>query len=56
MILDAVHAYSKWIEAKVVHSSTTHVIIKKLRGLFATHGLPETIVTDNGTCSTSADF
>ena len=56
MILVAVDAYSKWIEAKVVHSSTTQVTIEQLRGLFATHGLPETIVTDNGTCFTSAEF
>ena len=35
--------------SKIVHSSTTQVTIEQLRGLFATHGLPETIVTDNGT-------
>ena len=56
MILVAVDAYSKWNEAKVVHSSTTQVTIEQLRGFFATHGLPETIVTDNGTCFTSAEF
>ena len=56
MILVVVDAYSKWIEAKVVHSATTQVTIEQLRGLFATHGLPETIVSDNGTCFTSAEF
>ena len=56
MVLLEIDAYSKWIEAKVVHSSTTQVIIEQLRGLFVTHGLPETIVTDNGICFTSAEF
>ena len=56
MILMVVDAYSKWIETKVVHSATTQVTIEQLRGLFATHGLPETIVSDNGTCFTSAEF
>ena len=56
MILVVVDAYSKWIEAKVVHSATTQVTIEQLRGLFATHGLPDTIVSDNGTCFTSAEF
>ena len=44
MILVVFDAYSKWIEAKVVHSATTQVTTKQLRGLFATHGLPGTIV------------
>ena len=39
-----------------MHSSTTQVTIEQMRGLFATHGLPETIVVDNGTCFTSAEF
>ena len=43
MILLAVDAYSKLIEANVVHSSTTRVTIEQLRGLFATHGLAETL-------------
>ena len=56
MILVAVDAYSKWISAMVVRSSTSEVTIEQLRMLFAEHGLPETIVTDNGTCFTSAEF
>ena len=30
--------------------------IDKLRAIFATHGLPERIVTDNGTVFTSEEF
>ena len=56
MILVVVDAYSNWNEAKVVHSATTQVTIEQLRGLFAVHGLPETIVSDNGTCFTRAEF
>ena len=56
MILAVVDAYSKWIEAKVVTSAITQVTIEQLRGLFAIHGLPETIVSDNGTCFTSAEL
>ncbi len=52
----AVDSYSKWISAMVVRSSTTNVTIEQLRMLFAEHGLPETIVTDNATCFTSAEF
>ena len=56
IILAVVDAYSKWIEAKVIHSATTQVTIEQRRGLFATHGLPETIISDNGTCFTSAEL
>ena len=56
MILVVVDAYSKCIKAKVAHSATTQGTIEQLRGLFAVHGLPETIVSDNGTCFTSAEF
>ena len=40
----------------VVRSATSNVTIEQLRMLFAEHGLPETIVTDNATCFTSAEF
>ena len=56
MILVVVDAYSKWIEAKVAHSATTQVTIEQLPGLFAVHRLPGTIVSDNETCFTSAEF
>ena len=53
MILVAVDSFSQRISAMVVRSSTSNVTIEQLRMLFAEHGLPETIVTDNATCFTS---
>ena len=40
----------------VVLSTATSYTIEKLCRLFATHGLPEMIVPDNGTCFTSEEF
>ena len=37
-------------------NTTSLATIKKLRQMFSTHGLPETLVTDNGTAFTSEDF
>ncbi|XP_075707209.1 uncharacterized protein LOC142741757 [Rhinoderma darwinii] len=43
-----VDSFSKWLEAVPVSSATTSTVIQVLRRLFATHGLPDTIVSDNG--------
>ena len=51
-----VDAHSMWMEVKVVPSTATSYTIDKLRRIFATHGLPETIVSNNGTCFTSEEF
>ena len=50
MVLVVIDAHSKWIEAFRVPSSTSKVTIDKLRMLFVQFGLPETNVTDNGSC------
>ena len=39
-----VDAHSKWMEMEVVPSTATSYTIEKLHRIFATHGLPETIV------------
>ena len=49
MFLIVIDAHSKWIEAHKMSSITSTVTIRHLRGIFAQHVLPETIVTDNGT-------
>ena len=56
MFLVVIDAYSKWIEVKTVSSATSTVTTNQLRSIFATHGLPEILVTDNGTTFTSAEF
>ena len=56
MFLVIVDAYSKWLDVQVVSSATSQNTITVLRSLFATHGLPELIVSDNGTVFTSEQF
>ena len=51
-----VDAHSKWVEAHVVDSATSQATIEKLQLVFSTHGLPDTIVSDNGTAFTSDEF
>ena len=56
MLLIVVDSYSKWIDALPTHSTTMQVTTKLLEQLFAIHGLPEVIVSDNGTCFSSSEF
>ena len=56
MILIIVDAHSKWMEAHAVNSATSQATIEKLQLVFATHGLPEVVVSDNGTAFTSEEF
>ncbi|XP_060786568.1 LOW QUALITY PROTEIN: uncharacterized protein K02A2.6-like [Neoarius graeffei] len=56
MFLIIVDAHSKWIDVYPTNSATSQVTIEKLRQCFSTHGLPQTIVSDNGTCFTSQEF
>ena len=53
-----VDAYSKWLEVLhvPVKSPTTRSTVEALRTVFATHGLLEMLVTDNGTAFTSREF
>ena len=51
-----VDAYSKWPEVREMHSTTTLRTIEVLREIFATHGFPRVIVSENGPQFTSEDF
>ncbi|KAL5517714.1 hypothetical protein EMCRGX_G003317 [Ephydatia muelleri] len=51
-----VDAHSKWLEASIVSSSSAEQAIRVLRHVFSTHGLPEVLVSDNGSAFTSAQF
>ena len=56
MFLVVIDSYSKWLEVFPVNGTSSQATIEKLRGCFATHGLPRQIVSDNATCFTSAEF
>ncbi|XP_037502949.1 uncharacterized protein K02A2.6-like [Rhipicephalus sanguineus] len=51
-----VDAFSKWIEVFPVSSTSADATIFALRMAFAQHGLPDTIVSDNGPAFTSAQY
>ncbi|XP_054737893.1 uncharacterized protein K02A2.6-like [Anastrepha obliqua] len=51
-----IDSYSKWLEVAVVNSTSSAAAIKVLRQIFATHGLPDELVSDNGTAFTSEEF
>ncbi|XP_026540268.1 uncharacterized protein K02A2.6-like [Notechis scutatus] len=51
-----VDAYSNWLEVSVMHSTTTEAVVKQLRKLFATHGLLDLLVSDNGPQFTALSF
>ncbi|XP_026541546.1 uncharacterized protein K02A2.6-like [Notechis scutatus] len=51
-----VDSFSKWIDLALLPSTTTLAITKALTRVFVTHGLPDTIVSDNGPQFTSCEF
>ena len=56
LLLIAIDAFAKWLEVHVVSSISASQTIDKLRAIFATHGVPVTIVSDNKPPFTSSQF
>ncbi len=56
MFLVVIDAYSKWIEVCPMTTPSTFTTTQQLRQLFSQFGIPETIVSDNGTQFLSAEF
>ncbi|MEL6988112.1 MAG: transposase, partial [Bacteroidota bacterium] len=56
MYLIVVDAFSKWLDVIPTAGCTSKVTINKLRNIFSTHGLPDIIVSDNGTAFCSDEF
>ena len=51
-----IDSHSKWMEVEKVSSTATEPTIHALRRIFATHGIPDAIVSDNGSAFTSHEF
>ena len=48
--------YSNFIEVARLNSVTSRSVIKEMKDVFARHGIPDVLVTDNGTQFASAEF
>ena len=56
MFLLIIDTHSKWMDIHRVNSATSTVTIDKMRSTFASHGLPEILVSDNGSNFVSSEF
>ena len=56
MFLIVIDAYSKWLEVRLLSSTTSTSLISSLRSIFAQFGIPSVIVSDNGRNFTSTEF
>ena len=55
-LLVVIDYYSRWIEIAFLKKTTAHNVIKCMESMFQTHGLPDTIRSDNGQPFASAEF
>ena len=54
--LISVDMYSRYLEIAHLSRMTSSIVIAKMKNLFARHGVPESVISDNGTQLTSANF
>ena len=54
--LVTVDYYSRYIDVAYLPSLTSFTVIGKLKGFFAHHGIPDILMSDNGTQFSSAEF
>ena len=48
--------YSRWIESKCLDDTTSQGIVYRLKEIFATHGIPDIVISDNGPQFSAASF
>lgn len=51
-----VDSYSGWFDMESMMDTSSRMVIKKMKRLFASHGIPETLLTDNGPQFVSHEF
>ena len=56
MYLIIIDAHSKWMEVHITNGCTTAITIDKLQLSFASFGLPQVLVSDNGPAFSSSEF
>ena len=48
--------YSRWIDIKLLQSTTSNAIIAKLKNVFSVHGIPDVLQSDNGPQFSASEF
>lgn len=48
--------HSRWPEIRLLNHQTSGAIISRLKSIFATHGIPDVVVSDNGPQFASSEF
>ena len=56
MWLLIIDAFINWPEVNTMSSATPQATVQQLRNIYATHGLPQMIVSDNGPQFVSEEF
>ena len=56
MLLVAIDNYSRFPEVEIISSTSAKTVTPKLDAIFARHGIPETVYSDNGPPFNSEDF
>ncbi|GBM58705.1 Uncharacterized protein K02A2.6 [Araneus ventricosus] len=51
-----IDSFSKWLEVKRLSSATSCATIRVMREIFATHGIPDSVASYNGSQYTSEEF
>ena len=54
--LITVDYHSRWVEIKLLPTQTAKCVIAAAKELFATHGIPDTVISDNGPCFSAVPF
>ena len=56
MLLVVIDAHSKWLEVFPLKSASSSATIMKLTALRASHGIPDSVASDNGSPFASAEM
>ena len=48
--------YSRYVEVQTLSTTTSAIIIKALKAIFSRHGIPTTLVSENGPQYSSQEF
>ena len=51
-----VDRYSRWLEIKLLGSTSATSVISRMKDIFSTHGFPDVVESDNGPCYVSREF